>query len=294
MSDPDHVQIPRLAALARDDGGLAALARDDGGLAALARDDDAGLSRRDFLQRSLAAAGPMVAAATLPIPDAHGRAAQAPLSVVCVGAHPDDPESGCGGTLARYAAAGHVVRIVYLTRGERGIEGKSLEDAAHIRTLEAEAACVVLGVTPVFFGQVDGATEVTKQHQAAMTKLLGDAKPDVVFLHWPVDTHPDHQAASLLGLRACMALRTPSVYFFEVNAGSQTSAFRPDTYVDISPVVEKKKAALLAHASQDGAGIWRAHHEPMANWRGRESGALAAEGFVRLPRMESAGRLPGA
>ena len=275
MSDPDHcVQIPRLAALARD--------------------DDAGLSRRDFVQRSLAAAGPMMATATLPIPDALGGASGAPLSVVCVGAHPDDPESGCGGTLARYTAAGHVVRIVYLTRGERGIDGKSLEDAARIRTLEAEAACVVLGATPVFFGQVDGATEVTKPHVVAMTKLLGEAKPDVVFLHWPVDTHMDHQAASLLGLRACMALRTPNVYFFEVNAGSQTGAFRPDTYVDISAMVEKKKAALLAHASQDGAGIWRMHHEPMANWRGRECGALAAEGFVRLPRAESAGGLPGA
>ena len=274
MSDPElRVQIPRLASLARD--------------------DEAGLSRRGFLQHSLAAVGPMVATATLPIPDARDGALHAPLSVVCVGAHPDDPESGCGGTLARYAAAGHVVRIVYLTRGERGIDGKSLENAAHIRTLEAEAACVVLGATPVFFGQVDGATEVTKQHVAAMTRLLGEAKPDVVFLHWPVDTHTDHQAASLLGLRACMALRTPSVFFFEVNAGSQTGAFRPDTYVDISAMVEKKKAALLAHASQDGAGIWRAHHEPMANWRGRESGALAAEGFVRLPRAEPAARLPG-
>ncbi|PYP78112.1 MAG: PIG-L family deacetylase [Gemmatimonadetes bacterium] len=255
---------------------------------------DSDLSRRGFLQHSLAAVGPMVAATTLPIPDVHSNAAQAPLSVVCVGGHPDDPESGCGGTLARYAAAGHVVRIVYLTRGERGIEGKSLEDAAHIRTLEAEAACVVLGATPVFFGQVDGATEVTKPHIANMTKLLGDAKPDIVFLHWPVDTHMDHQAASLIGLRACMALRTPSVFFFEVNAGSQTNLFRPDTYVDISSVVEKKKAALLAHTSQDGAAIWRAHHEPMANWRGRESGALAAEGFVRLPRAEAADRLPGA
>ena len=255
---------------------------------------DPDLSRRGFLQHSLAAVGPVVASATLPIPDALGRAAQAPLSVACIGAHPDDPESGCGGTLARYAEAGHVVRIVYLTRGERGIEGKSFEDAAHIRTLEAEAACVELGATPVFFGQVDGATEVTKAHQAAMTRLLGEAKPDVVFLHWPVDTHPDHQAASLLGLRACMALRSPSVFFYEVNAGSQTGAFRPDTYVDISAVVEKKKAALLAHPSQDGAGIWRMHHEPMANWRGRECGALAAEGFVRLPRMEPAARLPGA
>ena len=45
--------------------------------------------------------------------------------MVCVGAHPDDPESGCGGTLARYAAAGHRVTVLYLTRGEAGIAGQS-------------------------------------------------------------------------------------------------------------------------------------------------------------------------
>ena len=47
------------------------------------------------------------------------------LSVACVGAHPDDPESGCGGTLARYSEAGHRVTVIYLTRGERGIDKKS-------------------------------------------------------------------------------------------------------------------------------------------------------------------------
>lgn len=251
------------------------------------------VSRREFVKRSLATVGPAVAAGTLPIPSALAEPAAAPLNIMCIGAHPDDPESGCGGTLARYAAAGHTVKILYLTRGERGIDGKSLDDAAHIRTLEAEAACVVLGATPLFFGEIDGATQVTHVHVAAMTKLLAAEKPDVVFTHWPVDTHPDHQVASLLAMRACTSLRSTRVYFFEVNAGSQTSAFQPNTYVDISAVLEKKKAALLAHVSQDGAGIWRMHHEPMAQWRGREMGVVAAEGFVRLQRGEIGARLPG-
>jgi LmbE family N-acetylglucosaminyl deacetylase len=255
---------------------------------------ESGVSRREFVQRSLATVGPVVAASTLPIPSALAEPAAAPLSILCIGAHPDDPESGCGGTLARYAAAGHRVKILYLTRGERGIDGKSLEDAAHIRTLEAEAACVVLGATPLFFGEIDGATQLTHVHVAAMTKLVAAEKPDVVFTHWPVDTHLDHQVASLLAMRACMNLRSTSVYFFEVNAGSQTSAFRPDTYVDIAAMLEKKKAALLAHASQDGAGIWRMHHEPMAQWRGREMGSLAAEGFVRWRRGQAVDYLPGA
>lgn len=255
---------------------------------------DSDVSRRGFVKQSLATVAPaMIGASALTISDGSAAPARARLNIVCVGAHPDDPESGCGGTLARYSAAGHSVKIVYLTRGERGIDGKSLDDAARIRTLEAEAACVVLGATPLFYGQIDGATEITHAHVASMTKLVATEKPDVVFTHWPVDTHMDHQVASILAMRACIGQRATSVYFFEVNAGSQTSAFKPDTYVDISTVLEKKKAALLAHASQDGAGIWRMHHEPMSQWRGREMGSLAAEGFVRWRRGQASDFLPG-
>jgi LmbE family N-acetylglucosaminyl deacetylase len=255
---------------------------------------DTDVSRRDFVKQSLATVGPAVAASTLPIPSALGETSAARLNIMCVGAHPDDPESGCGGTLARYAAAGHAVKILYLTRGERGIDGKSLDEAAHIRTLEAEAACVVLGATPLFFGEIDGATQITHVHVNAMTKLLRTEKPDIVFTHWPVDTHLDHQVASVLAIRGCMSLPATRVYFFEVNAGSQTGAFQPNVYVDITSVEEKKKAALFAHESQDGKAIWRVHHEPMAHWRGREMGVTAAEAFVRLGRGTiSNDHLPG-
>src|SRR5206468_3121014 len=110
----------------------------------------------------------IVGASALPLASARAEAGAPRLSIVCVGAHPDDPESGCGGTLSRYAALGHTVKIVYLTRGERGITGKSLEEAARIRTAEAEAACRIIGATPLFFGQIDGATELTQTHVAAM------------------------------------------------------------------------------------------------------------------------------
>jgi LmbE family N-acetylglucosaminyl deacetylase len=116
----------------------------------------------------------------------------------------------------------------------------------------------------------------------------------VIFTHWPVDTHMDHQVASFLTIRAWMALRErPQLYFFEVNTGSQSEGFRPDTYVDISSVVEKKKAALLAHVSQHGDGIWKEHHEVIASWRGREAGVRAAEAFFHLNRGAKNLRLPG-
>jgi LmbE family N-acetylglucosaminyl deacetylase len=244
------------------------------------------LSRRSFVKQSA-----LAAAAAFPLGSPHS-AQTASLKVVCVGAHPDDPESGCGGTLARYAALGHSVTIVYLTRGERGIDGRSLDEAARIRTAESEAACRIMGAKPVFFGQIDGATEFTRAQVESMTRLLNDERPDVLFTHWPVDTHPDHQVASLLAIRGWMRRGTGLLYFFEVDTGDQTEGFFPNTYVDVSTVMDKKKSALFAHVSQDGQAIWRQHHEIMAAWRGREAAVPAAEAFVHLNRDQSSS-LPG-
>jgi LmbE family N-acetylglucosaminyl deacetylase len=253
------------------------------------------VSRRNFFKQSLAIAGPMVAATDLPLAATASEAEPARrLKVCCIGAHPDDPESGCAGTLARYAQLGHLVRVVYLTRGERGIRDKSLEEAAGIRSLECRTACEGIGAKPVFFGQIDGATELNQTQVEAMSRLLAGQAPDVVFAHWPIDTHLDHQVASILAIRACLGLpQPPRLFFFEVNTGSQSRGFLPNTYVDVTPVLEKKRAALLAHVSQDGLGVWRRHHEPIGIWRGREAGVSMAEAFVHLTRDHPLSHLPG-
>jgi LmbE family N-acetylglucosaminyl deacetylase len=72
------------------------------------------------------------------------------LNVLVAGGHPDDPESGCGGTMARYAGAGHDVVALYLTRGEAGIAGKTHAESATIRTAEPERACAILGAKARF------------------------------------------------------------------------------------------------------------------------------------------------
>src|SRR5437899_5643863 len=142
------------------------------------------MKRRAFLQSATVLPG--LAAQTVKA---------AGLKVVCVGGHADDPESGCGGTLARYAEAGNRVSIIYLTRGEAGVRGKSHEEAAAIRTAESEAACKILGAKPVFAGQIDGATELNKARVDSLRELLMAEAPDLVFTHWPIDTHIDHQIA---------------------------------------------------------------------------------------------------
>ena len=243
------------------------------------------MRRRAFLQA--AAALPGFAAQTAPPGKTPG------LNVVCVGGHPDDPESGCGGTLARYAEAGHKVTIIYLTRGEAGIQDKSHDEAAAIRTAEAQAACKILGAKPVFAGQIDGATELNKARVDSLRDLLMAEQPHLVITHWPIDTHMDHQIAGLLTYRAWVAARPRpfQLYFMEVDLGAQTQNFHPTNYTDITAVREKKKAALFVHKSQDGERIYSRHHEIMENWRGRESGVTAAEAFVHLERSAGAGPL---
>jgi LmbE family N-acetylglucosaminyl deacetylase len=223
------------------------------------------------------------------LPAALSAQSQARRSVVCVGGHPDDPESGCGGTLARCAVAGYRVTIIYLTRGEAGIRGKSHDEAAAIRTADSQAACKILGAKAVFAGQIDGASVVDAKAAESLFRLVAAENPDIVFTQWPIDTHLDHQAASTLAFRAWLAGgRRFELWYYEVDLGAQTMGFRPTNYVDITAVREKKKAALFAHKSQDGEAIYSRYHEVMESFRGRESGATAAEAFVRLPNSHMA------
>ena len=201
--------------------------------------------------------------------------------VVVVGAHPDDPETGCGGTMARYAAAGHRVTALYLTRGERGIRGKSLEEAARIRTAEARDACRILGAKPLFAGQIDGDTETGNRRYEEFLQLIQGENPDLLFSHWPIDRHRDHRAASMLAFDAWLKMdRTFDLYFFEVVSGNQSQTFSPTHYVDITATESLKRKATYAHASQNPEGLYR-RHDLMNRFRGAEYRCEFAEAFVR-------------
>ena len=215
------------------------------------------------------------------------------MKVLVTGGHPDDPESGCGGTIARYVEAGHDVAILYLTRGETGIRGKTKEQAAAIRTAEAEQACKILGARPLFAGQINGSTEVSASRYAEYRKIVAAEAPDVIFTQWPIDTHADHRACSLLTYDAWLAGgRKAALYYYEVDLGAQTQVFAPTDYVDVTAVEGKKRDACFAHVSQNPErDFWTNFHAPMLRFRGMEAGHAAAEAFVhhlQSPR----GRLP--
>jgi LmbE family N-acetylglucosaminyl deacetylase len=246
-------------------------------------------------RRQVLAGSTLVAASTLAA--GAGKADSAPephkWKVVVAGAHPDDPESGCGGTIALYTDQGHDVTVVYLTRGEAGIRGKTHAEAAEIRTAEAKKACRLLKARAVFAGQIDGATELNASRYEAFRKLLAAEKPDVVFTQWPIDAHRDHRACALLVYDAWLSSgRRFALYFYEVDLGGETQCFKPTDYVDITAVEPRKRAACLVHESQQAASsFYPQYHAKMHQFRGMESGYRLAEAFVHHDHSPP-GRLP--
>ena len=232
-------------------------------------------------RRMLLGAG--AAAGLLPLIGEAQEIGKKKLKVIAAGGHPDDPESAAGGTMARYADLGHDAINLYLTRGEAGIKGKTHDEAAAIRSAEIEKACAVLKCRAEFVGQIDGATEVSVARYEEVRKILEKERPDLVFTHWPVDTHRDHRAISLLVYDAWLRLgKKFALYYFEVDLGAQTQTFHPTHYVDITSVEERKREACYCHASQNPkGGFYDKYHEPMARFRGMEANVKYAEAFVR-------------
>ena len=247
------------------------------------------MNRRDMLK----VAGTAIAGATLLGTEAFAsettnRSTNKKRKALVIGAHPDDPETGCGGTMLMLRKAGWEVVSVYLTKGHGGIEGKSHDEAASIRTQEAIEACKVLDARPIFMTQIDGNAEVTKARYAEMQELIAAEKPDVVFTHWPLDSHTDHRVCSILVYNAWRRLDYSfELYYFEVMSGTQSTYFHPTDYVNITSVAEQKLQACLCHKSQNMEPLYNDWHIPMETFRGLEFRCKRAEAFIHLRRDTS-------
>jgi LmbE family N-acetylglucosaminyl deacetylase len=201
------------------------------------------------------------------------------LKIVVAGGHPGDPECGCAGTIARYSDLGHSVVLLYLNRGEGYCGGTSFDRCAAIRTSEAHRACEILKARAAFAGQYDGRAIVDESHYDAFARALGEESPDVVFTQWPIDSHRDHRAISLLTLDAWLkGGRKWALYYYEV--AEDTMMFSPSEYVDISSVELRRRAACYAHASQQ-PDKWYPKQVELTVRRGIEGGFPQAEGFLR-------------
>lgn len=186
------------------------------------------------------------------------------LDVLAIGAHPDDVELGCGGTVALLAAQGRKVGIVHLTRGEMGTRG-----TAEQREDEARAAADALGAATVeFLDCGDGALRHGRVEENQLIALLRELRPEVVLAPTPSDRHPDHGRAHRLVEDAVfysgLAKRAPNrgepFRPGAVFSYMQHDPLEPRFVVDVSSVWQKKLDSLACYRSQlhqkddDGSG----------------------------------------
>lgn len=177
-----------------------------------------------------------------------------PHDILAFGAHPDDVELGCGGTLARMTALGYRAGIVDLTEGEMGTRGTVAE-----RYAEAEDARALLGAATRDNLQLpDGGIRLTGEARDRVVDVLRRYRPALVFAPYPSDRHPDHEHASRLVVEAAFYAGVakippagrPAHRPLRVIHYPMTEDFTPAFLVDISDYFETKTAALKAHRSQ--------------------------------------------
>ena len=229
------------------------------------------------------------------------------LRVVFFGAHCDDSELAAGGLMRMLADQGHEVISAYATtfRGERKFFGRP-EDT--VRRAESSAACKILGTTPHFFPYDHAELENPFPNVKTLNEILewlNEVKPDIVVAHWPLDTHPNHQA---VGMSTWMAYdhlgrsegedhkQSWNVYYYETNTFTdreerQTIGFRPNVYVDVEAVRDTKKKAIECLKSQTPEELWKIH-DNMHTERGKQCGAKYAEAFVLVEAKPGCPLLP--
>jgi LmbE family N-acetylglucosaminyl deacetylase len=170
--------------------------------------------------------------------------------VLVVAPHPDDESIGCGGTICLHGERGERVHVVFLTSGERGIDG-SIETARRIREAEAAAALAVLGVGRMDFLRLPDLGVVANLGAGAgrLAEVLAANPPGLIYLPHPEDQHPDHEAALPLvcaALRLALPNEQPEVRAYEV----WTPMTRYDWPEDISRQMSRKLRAVRCYRSQ--------------------------------------------
>jgi LmbE family N-acetylglucosaminyl deacetylase len=192
--------------------------------------------------------------------------------VLAFGAHPDDIEIGMGGTIARHASAGDRVVMVVVT----------IPNNREVRRDEAERAAGVLGadltILDIPLDELGHSRTIVKRFD----KLLETVNPDVIYTHWNMDSHQDHNAVSLATITASRD-NTCAVLMYEqtIPGGIVPWAFRAQSYVDISPYMPMKMESIAMHKSQVRANgdLWIQGVKGRAMYRGYQVNAEFAEAF---------------
>jgi len=185
-----------------------------------------------------------------------------PLNVIIFGAHPDDCDISAGGVAALFAQMGDRVKCVSMTNGNKGHQSMKPDELAARRKKEMQEAARRLGVECEILNNNDGELLPTIENRKAVIKLICDWKADIVISCRPYDYHPDHRNTGILVQDAAYMVSVPMMipdgqpllkaplFLYVSDRFQKPIPFSPDIVVDITPVADKKAAAICAHESQ--------------------------------------------
>lgn len=211
------------------------------------------------------------------------------MKIMAIGAHLDDIEIACGGTLAKAVEAGHNVKVLIMSKsGYTNKEGK-MQRSDDVAVEEGMRALQTLGVEDIEIldfetKDIPFRSDVVNAIDVRMAKF----EPDIIFTHHPFDTHQAHEGVAKATIAA--ARRKNTVFFYEpiTPSGRSYVAFKPQMYVDIESTLEKKIQSLKCHTSEYnkfGAEDWIEGVRCRCGFRGYEIGKKFAEAFEIL-RLE--------
>ena len=213
------------------------------------------MTRIAFFSCLLAAGG------ILPLDSALAQRGDARLRILVIGAHPDDPEK-VGGTMAKFVALGHRVRLVSLTNGNAGHFEMGGGPLAQRRYAETQCAGRVIGAEYVVLDNDDGKLMPTLENREEVIRQIREFRADVVISPRPNDYHPDHRNTGLLVRDAAYMVTVPNivssvphlrknpVFVYMADRFTEPSPFVPDIAVAIDDVIEKKIDMYHCHESQ--------------------------------------------
>ena len=234
------------------------------------------------------------------------------MRVLAIGAHPDDIEIACSGTLAKCVKRGDTVIVCHVSTGSLGHVVIPPDELRVIRAGEAKKAGSLAGIEVICAGFDD--LEIFDNNKEARDKIVDViqyADPDFIITHTPNDYMPDHVAVSKLVFDACFAATLPNykckynkpaklvpIYYMDPPAGVE---FNPTEYVDITNEIDLKIEMLECHESQIK---WMLHHDKIdfvdfvrtcSKFRGLQCGVPYAEAFTQAyvwPKVTTKRLLP--
>ena len=211
------------------------------------------------------------------------------MKLLAVMSHPDDAEVWAGGTLAKWVTCGHSAHVAVMTYREADVRGAETREGARR-----------LGCTSELLGHRDAFLRDTDPAADQVLEVLITENPQVLIVHNPDDTHPDHEASFRIASRALIRWYVsphrpaiiPSVFAANSYQGmGKSGPLALDTFVDITTTWDKKVHAMDAHASQN-PGSWIGDFRRIAEVLGTRSGCGLAEGFRRLVLFNEPGAIP--